>query len=404
MGGLKEEFLVDDLNPEHSKYLIVIIFRLGLANRLRSLADWYQVAQLMDRVLIVSWQPSEECNCPLELLLDEIPHRMKILRVPLPAEDEGVELVEIAAKSSNISVTAIRSKDEHSMMWDTSQFGTFELSSKFLSLSTDVIVTSYDGILSPQNAPCHFYMTQHSSFLRSIVPIKEIRDSVNLILEQFFRGYIMVGVHLRAHDSHYDWEIVPPGSEGGHAKKFGEGATVDDFIAVLRKIENKFPYDDSIVRDGEKKKSWIRFYIASNSDQAKKILASHFPTAISINEVINRNSVEGIQSALIENLLLSEAALIVNTYGSSFAEEAAMRNLRPLVSIWNGNLLHHHTIHLPFCGHMQYIKLLSSLTQQYEYTEGTIDTRKINGGLVTLSGCDALDDWGLYEAICPLRG
>jgi hypothetical protein len=44
-----------------------------------------------------------------------------------------------------------------------------------------------------------------------------------------------------------------------------------------------------------------------------------------------RNSVEGMHFALLEWLLLSECALIVNTYGSTFAVEAAQRFLRPIV-------------------------------------------------------------------------
>ena len=37
----------------------------------------------------------------------------------------------------------------------------------------------------------------------------------------------------------------------------------------------------------------------------------------------NRNSLQGILFALVEWLMLSESALLINTYGSSFAVEAA---------------------------------------------------------------------------------
>ena len=46
-----------------------------------------------------------------------------------------------------------------------------------------------------------------------------------------------------------------------------------------------------------------------------------------------RSSTEGIHFALLEWLLLSECSIIINTYGSSFAVEAAQRYLRPIVVI-----------------------------------------------------------------------
>ena len=392
----KNDFLVDEITVDESKLLIVTISRLGLANRLRALADWYSVATLMKRTLVISWQPTIECNVAIEDLFEELPVNMKVLRVHLPPEDDGVKFVETTAKSYNISITAIYTNDEKTMLWGTSRFETFELNPAFFAITTDIIITSYDGILSPQNFPCQFYMSQHSYFLRSLVPTEEIRNAVNAIIQEHFSQYIFVGVHIRVHDANFDWAMVPPGAEGGLAKTFGDGATLQDFVSVMKRIEQSFT-------DGIHGQTRIRYFVASNSEDKKRDILKHFPTAISINGDVTRQSIEGIQRAFIEWLILSEATLILNTYGSSFAEEAAVRNLRPLISIWSGRVLHHHTIYLPFCGHIQFAKLMGQSTKIFEYTEGTVDMRKINGGLVTFSECDLLDEWGLYDAICPKR-
>ena len=51
-------------NGQHSRYLLLLVTRDGLANRLRSLADWWSVAQHADRELVVSWSSSAgACVC-----------------------------------------------------------------------------------------------------------------------------------------------------------------------------------------------------------------------------------------------------------------------------------------------------------------------------------------------------
>jgi len=44
------------------KYLIVVLTRLGLANRLRTLSDWYNIAIIQNRTMLVNWIPSLDCN------------------------------------------------------------------------------------------------------------------------------------------------------------------------------------------------------------------------------------------------------------------------------------------------------------------------------------------------------
>ena len=45
-----------------NKYLLLLVPKLGLANRLRSIADWYAIAISSGRTLLVNWEVSRECN------------------------------------------------------------------------------------------------------------------------------------------------------------------------------------------------------------------------------------------------------------------------------------------------------------------------------------------------------
>ena len=46
----------------NKRYIILRLHRLGLANRIRSMADWYQIAGQFERHLLVSWFPTPDCN------------------------------------------------------------------------------------------------------------------------------------------------------------------------------------------------------------------------------------------------------------------------------------------------------------------------------------------------------
>lgn len=130
----------------------------------------------------------------------------------------------------------------------------------------------------------------------------------------------MVGIHYRSHDQIQDWEVVPPYDDSSqNAKKFGDGARLEDFEEVMNSIESHF--NSGRIVNVEQKTN-VRFYIASNTDDAKNYFMNKFTDSISLRGgEYSRHSKEGIRFALLEWLLLSECALIINTYGSSFAVE-----------------------------------------------------------------------------------
>ena len=51
-----------DDDDDGGKYILLLVSRLGLANRLRTMADWHQIAVYSNRTLLVSWESTVDCN------------------------------------------------------------------------------------------------------------------------------------------------------------------------------------------------------------------------------------------------------------------------------------------------------------------------------------------------------
>ncbi len=357
---------------KHKKYLLINFQKLGLANRLRSLADWYSVARLVKRHLIISWRPTPDCNIKFEELFESTPLHLTVLASPLPLDGDATLLyVDDAMKKMNISTFIVYGSMEH-ILW-TEDAGSFRLSSDFASLPHTLVATSYDGIIAYEQAPCQHYTLKHSETLQMLKPRSQYVEVVDGLLDQYFSNQIMVAVHVRVHDPVQDWEVVPPGSGEQYAGRFGDGANIYDFLEAMHLIHKHFDCHQS-----GSNYCPVRFFVASNGFQEKQMILSQYPDAVSINCDLSRDTSDGIQCAFIEWLVISRAGLIIHTYGSSFAEEAAQVHARPLLSIWHKKLVHHRNIFLPFCGQMQFAKYFSKHTVHHTFTEGTFDRRQVS--------------------------
>ena len=110
----------------------------------------------------------------------------------------------------------------------------------------------------------------------------------------------------------FDWEVVPPAPGQNTAQPFGGGATLGHFESNMAKLSEHFGADR------------VRFFVASNDPEAKRYMQGKFKGTIAIFGDDNRSSVDGMQFALIEFLLLSKTSLILHTFGSTFAMEVVL--------------------------------------------------------------------------------
>lgn len=329
---------------DDNKYIVVVLARLGLANRLRALADWHSAAIQTNRKLLFVWIPSVECNVQIHDLFSTLPSTAQALPIVASSATQSYEIIEnIAAQFNKTSIRVFPKGFFHDFSVLHSNF--------------DLVMTDYDGILSSVTVPCQAYLSMHSRFLRSLIPLEFIRNQVSSIINNYFMGYLMVGIHIREHDPQYDWAIVPPIDGSNLASNFGEGAHIEDFKFVMSRIWHKFSSSDS---QGVFK-SKVRFFISSNNHKVKAALLQDYPESIAIQGDLERHTSGGIITALLEWLLLSQCDLLINTYSSTFAVEAGLLSNTPVLGLWHHRLIYSNDPKLAQCGHNQYLAVSRGL-------------------------------------------
>ena len=390
---------VFEATPNQQRSIVLIVSRLGLANRFRALVDWYQLAVLSRRDLIVSWEATLDCNATFPDLFKAGPDKLKILPFALPSGVTGLQVVADMATEFGLTVSILseprdppHTADPREVNMFAPGHSSFVVSKSILMGDVDVLVTDYIGLTIFEGLSCQSYTFKHSEILRALVPNDNLMAVVGEVKNNYFSDRVMIGVHVRLHEEHQDWAVVPPFNYGDDqltAVNFGVGATTDHFIDYLSRIATKMS-------------TQVRFFVASNSPEAKRLILSHFPDSVIINGDYRRDSLEGVQFAFVEWLILSEAALVLNTYGSSFAVEASQVHQRPLAGIYAGRVLHTHNPYLPFCGHLLYLKTYAQQGQEEVYIEkqhGASFQRPVPGKHIWMQACDNLKEWGL-DSFC----
>lgn len=234
-----------------NRCVLLHLNRLGLANRLRAVADWYQVARLTQRTLLLSWVPSPDCNAHFHDLFDDGPDGLQVLMAPLP--DSAMAIAQYIAQEQQLTFTSLPDEID------------FLVNRTLLESNIDILYTDHNGVVALGDVKCQQHMYLRSRFYRSLVPVQSIRDTVEAIRNEhfqskYFHSYykrcydfrLVIGVHIRMHDPRFDWAVVPPVGAGATAAEFGHTATISDFRAQMTSIAAKYNHE-------------VLFFIASNS-------------------------------------------------------------------------------------------------------------------------------------------
>ena len=374
------------------RYLVYIVNKGGLANRLRAMADWYHLARRSKRLLLVSWEASLECNASFESLFDvEGMDLEEFLILPELIRPSPEQVINTAREKGMTAARVLH--DEEASGFVLGEQVQRELESDV----TQVVVTSYQGIFTLRHVSCIQYMKMRGKFLASLEPSARSRGVLESLQRQYFQERLVVGVHIRWHDHRYDWEVVPPMMEGERAAAtalaFGDGAGLSDFESAMSEILAKHP------------NGTVRFLVMSNSAIIKQEVLSRFDdSVVTITGELERGSQEGMEFAALEFFALARTDLILHTYGSTFAEEAAQIRNVPLVGIWNKARIYSQDPRLAGCGLMQYVNAVGEMSPiPYTYTEGTRDQRGVDDPYYEISPCPFLPEWGLRDLHCSLN-
>jgi len=112
---------------------------------------------------------------------------------------------------------------------------------------------------------------------------------------------------------------------------FPKNSPIEEFIALTKKIDDELP-----------------IYIISNDEHVINTFISYFPNKhiySSYTKNFNRETKDGIQSALDDFVILSKAQFIIGSYYSSFSDEACFVNLISKIIPLNKHLYNEHMYH-----------------------------------------------------------
>lgn len=238
----------------------------GLCNRMRAINSAYMLAKERGDSLTVIWFNNPELNCPFH---------------------------ELFLPNANLKVVDIYSKWNLKKLW-------YQLCFSFVS--NEAIKTHKgDGLLDEayrKGLPKNIYIATEEHFYPCheydlFIPTKVLQAQINKLTHAF--GSHPVGVHIRRTDN----------------KPAIDKSSTNAFVQAMKKELEAFP--DTM------------FYLATDDLSEEEQLREIFPDRIISNENrdLSRNSVSGIKDALVDLWCLSNTAMIIGSYFSSFTDIAA---------------------------------------------------------------------------------
>ncbi|MCM1160330.1 MAG: hypothetical protein NC412_03810 [Roseburia sp.] len=238
----------------------------GLCNRMRAINSAYMLAKERDDSLTVIWFNNPELNCPFH---------------------------ELFLPNANFKVVDIYSKWNLKKLW-------YQLCFSFVS-NEAIKAHKGDGLLDEayrKGLPKNIYIATEEHFYPCheydlFIPTKVLQAQINKLTHSF--GSHPVGVHIRRTDN----------------KPAIDKSSTNAFVQAMKKELEAFP--DTM------------FYLATDDLSEEEQLREIFPERIISNENrdLSRNSVSGIKDALVDLWCLSNTAMIIGSYFSSFTDIAA---------------------------------------------------------------------------------
>ncbi|MCI8599056.1 MAG: hypothetical protein HFJ10_11570 [Lachnospiraceae bacterium] len=249
----------------------------GLCNRMRVINSAWELAKKRKEKLFVLWYLCPELNCPFEALFQPV-REIKIINIRSLIDPRKLFL-QLTARQRFGNDDILANKTDGVLHEDF-----------YESLKNPVYIFTWE----------HFYPSQDYHFY---VPVNELQARIDSITSSF--GERCVGVHIRRTDN---------------AVSMGK-STTEQFLTLMRKELEEMPK--------------TRFFLATDDKEEEALLRETFPGKILSNEerTLNRNSVKGIQDALLDLFCLSLTDKLIGSYWSSFTDIAAdMRGIERVIA------------------------------------------------------------------------
>ncbi len=259
--------------------MIIIQPSGGLCNRMRVINSGWQLAKKRQEKLLILWNCNSELNCPFETLFQPV-QEFRITNIHSVADPRKLFYQKTAR-------TYLTNDEIHEILAHRSPDGSLE-EAYAAGLKSNCYIFTWE----------QFYPSEDYHLF---VPVPELQKRIDQMTAQF--GSSCAGVHIRRTDNQ---------------PAIGKSST-DAFIDAMKR-ELKADPD-------------TRFYLATDDMEEEARLRSAFPGRILSNQkrCLQRDSVQGMQDALLDLYCLASTRKIIGSYFSSFTDIAADMHKIPKV-------------------------------------------------------------------------
>lgn len=259
---------------------IDIIPTAGLCNRMRAIASAVYISKKLDCPLHIIWNQYEGLHARFDDLFQDIPAEIATLE-----ENYNWKFAINYTKDYLIRRPFLCKYSQ--VIYNLSIYAGGDIFKKIKNNAKSLLLISC--------YPMSDLYEPNSLF----VPKAEIQEMINLATQQFTTHTI--GVHIRRTDNTLSIEDSP----------------IEGFVNILKKEVNDDPD--------------VSFYLASDDKEVKTYMRQKFPNRILIGDnVVSRNSLEGMKFAVAELFTLSKTNKIIGSNYSSYSQIAAELGKIPL--------------------------------------------------------------------------
>jgi hypothetical protein len=267
----------------------------GLGNRMRVLSSMLWLNKIFDSQIICYWINNEALNASFETLFEPIPEIDFISKPPYykyyksPSKAKGV------LKLTSRLITIIEGVN----LYVDDQY-IYDQVKKHSKNIIDIVKHHKKAYFKT----CEHFGDGYSEIGR-FKPVKQISDKISLTCSQF--NHHTIGIHIRGTDH----------------KIAQSNSPLKLFIKTM---------EEEIVHNKQR-----NFFISTDEESVEQELFKKFGKRIIVhNKVFSRNTLTGVQDAVVDMFSLAKTSKIIGSYWSSFNYAAAKLGNVPLLQIKAG--------------------------------------------------------------------
>ena len=286
------------------KYNLFIEVRNGLGNRLRSLASAFNIAVGSNRNLVLIWETNEHCEATVADLYD-------LFKLTGLVDRNNIlfQLIEDKRNANLPPITTFIKESENVSVYDYMQESE---KNKYIddTVNNDIYIISACSLVN------HYTTWQKEcDFLKSMVPSITVENQVNnfvkILAEKKIKIEDCIGVHIRMSQPGKSYENTSDYTEIAK-QSIDKWRAASNWNIFLKEIK-------SILRSNPSQK----FFLCCDNETAYEELLKRLPDVfVFTKKVVFDRSVEQVQNALVDLILLSKTKEILGSNWSTFTEIA----------------------------------------------------------------------------------